>query len=189
MQTQAIPFQRAASRAAAVVVDEVSADALTTVVESLAEVFADIVNAGVSLGFVPPLSREQSSAYWRSLRAELQTGARLLLTAKVDGRLVGAGQLVLSPWPNSRHRAEVQKLFVAAACRGLGLGQRLLGALQDAALRRGRSLIHLNTRQGEPAEGFYKRLHYREGGTIPGWTLGPAGERYAHLTLFRDLRS
>ena len=119
----------------------------------------------------------------------MQTGARLLLTATVDGRLVGAGQLVLSPWPNSRHRAEVQKLFIAAACRGLGLGRRLLGALQEAALRRGRSLIHLNTRQGDSAEGFYKRLHYREGGTIPGWTLGPAGERYAHMTLFRDLRS
>ncbi len=82
----------------------------------------------------------------------------------------------------------MQKLFVAAGCRGMGVGQRLLGALQDAAIRRGRSLIHLNTRQGDPAEAFYKRLHYREGGTIPGWTLGPAGERYAHLTLFRDLQ-
>src|SRR4029077_5375601 len=53
MQIQAIPFQQAAARPAVVVVNEVSADALATVVEPLAALFADIVNAGVSLGFVP----------------------------------------------------------------------------------------------------------------------------------------
>ncbi len=37
------------------------------------------------------------------------------------------------------------------------------------------------------AETFYKRLGYREAGVIPGWTLGPAGERYTHVTLYREL--
>jgi hypothetical protein len=45
----------------------------------------------------------------------------------------------------------------------------------------------LNTRKDGRAETFYKRLGYREAGVIPGWTLGPAGERYTHVTLYREL--
>jgi len=131
--------------------------------------------------------RASRADYWLSLRAELEAGSRLLVAACTNDGVVGAGQLALSMWPNSPHRAELQKVFVAVSCRGRGIGRLLMNALHDAARERGRSLLLLNTRKDGRAEAFYKRLGYREAGVIPGWTLGPAGERYTHVTLYREL--
>jgi GNAT superfamily N-acetyltransferase len=165
----------------------VSAGELDSVVPALVERFTETVNAGVPLGFMQPLSRAQGRAYWLSLRDELQAGSRLLVAACSDEGVVGAGQLALSTWSNSPHRAELQKVFVAVSCRGRGIGRLLMSALHDVARERGRSLLCLNTRKGGRAEAFYRRLGYREAGVIPGWTLGPAGERYTHVTLYREL--
>jgi acetyltransferase len=155
-------------------------------VPSLVELFREAVNGGASMGFLPPLSEDTSRDYWLSLQPELRAGTRLLIAAWLEGELVGSGQLVLSPWPNAPHRAEIQKVFVAAAHRGRGVGGALLAALHELARRRGRSLVHLSTRQGEPAEAFYRRLGYRTAGVLPGWTVGPAGDRRTLVTLYRE---
>ena len=165
----------------------VPAPELDDVVPALVDRFTETVNAGVPMGFNQPLSRKQGRDYWLSLRAELEAGSRLLVAACTNDGVVGAGQLALSMWPNSPHRAELQKVFVAVSCRGRGIGRLLMNALHDAARERGRSLLLLNTRKDGRAEAFYKRLGYREAGVIPGWTLGPAGERYTHVTLYREL--
>jgi GNAT superfamily N-acetyltransferase len=151
------------------------------------ELLIDTVNGGVPLGWMPPIRREQSREYWLSLHRELHGGSRLLLAAFAGQRLVGSGQLSLPGWPNARHRAELQKLFVATDLRGQGVGRVLLAALHFFAREHGRSLLLLNTRRGEPAERFYKNQGYREAGVLPGWTVGPAGERYDHVTLFQEL--
>ena len=139
------------------------------------------------MGFLPPLTATEGRDYWLSLRPELEAGSRLLLAAFADDRLVGSGQLALSSSPAARHRAELQKLFVASTLRGQGVGRLLLAALHDAARQRGRSLLLLNTRRGQPAENFYKGLGYREAGVLPGWSVGVAGERYDHVTLYQEL--
>jgi len=145
------------------------------------------VNGGSPLGFVPPLSALEAHNYWLSLAPELHNGSRLLLVAFTQQGPAGSAQLVLSTTPNGRHRAEIQKLFVAAEVRGNGVGRALVAALHYAARRSHRSLIVLNTRRGQPAEAFYRRLGYREVGVIPGWTIGPQGERYDHVTLYHEL--
>jgi acetyltransferase len=166
----------------------ISATELDDIVPELAELLRDTVNTGgPSLGFLPPVSAAAGCAYWRSLRPELQSGSRLLLVAFARGRVIGSGQLELPHWPNAPHRAELQKLLVAAALRGRGIGKLLIGALHDAARRLGRSLLILNARHGGPAERLYKRLGYREAGVVPGFTVGPAGERYDCITLYQEL--
>lgn len=154
---------------------------------ALVEILSDTVNGGASLGFLPPLTREEALHYWLSLRPELQAGSRLLLLACTEDRVVGSGQLAFSSLPSGRHRAVLQKLFVATASRGLGVGRSLMAALHDAARAHGRSLVILNTRRGGSAEGFYRGLGYREVGVLPGWTVGPAGERYDHVAFCREL--
>jgi acetyltransferase len=153
----------------------------------LTELLADAVNHGAALGFIPPLARHEGNTYWLSLRAELRAGSRLLLAAYARGRLVGSGQLAFPSWPNAQHRAEIQKLIVDSAMRGQGVGKSLMAALHDAAHQRGRSLVVLGTRRGEPPEQFYKQLGYREAGVIPGYSMGPAGERYDSLSMYRQL--
>jgi GNAT superfamily N-acetyltransferase len=165
----------------------VSAAELDALIPTLVELFRDTVNGGSALGFVPPVTREQAREYWRSLGPSLRAGSRLLLAAYNDDGIIGSVQLNFPPWPNARHRAEVQKLFVGPALRGQGVGRALMVALHDVAREHGRSLLLLNTRHGGPAEGFYKDLGYREIGVIPGYAIGPTGDRYADVALYQEL--
>jgi ribosomal protein S18 acetylase RimI-like enzyme len=151
---------------------------------ALAELLAEAVNGGASLGFLPPVGAIECRRYWLSLRAELRDGNRLLFGAWVADRLAATGQLALPRWPNGRHRAEVNKLIVAAPLQGRGIGHHLLQAMHDAARRRGRSLLLLNTRRGDRAEAFYRGQGYREAGLIPGYSLGPEGEPYDNLLMY-----
>jgi acetyltransferase len=167
---------------------QIRAADLKYILTDLTDVFVDTVNNGAPLGFLPPITRETSRDYWISLIPELGPGGRILLIAANDeGRIVGSGQLALSQRENSPHRAELQKLFVARAARGRGIGESLVTALHRVAQQHGRTLITLSTRRGEPPEGFYKALGYREAGVIPGWTIGRNGERYDHTTLYHEL--
>lgn len=160
---------------------------LLRLLPELADLLVDTVNAGSPLGFLSPLGQAEARDYWQALVPDLERGGRILVAACEHHTIVGAGQLVLSPWPNARHRAEVQKLLVARQRRGRGIGAALVAALHDAARRRGLALLVLNTRRGEPAEALYRRLGYKEVGVIPGWTVGPDGERYEHVTLYHEL--
>jgi GNAT superfamily N-acetyltransferase len=154
---------------------------------ALVELLRDTVNGGASLGFLAPLRDDVAREYWSSLRPELEDGSRILLGAFSDGRLVGSAQLALPCWPNAPHRAEVQKVLVAPGKRGQGVGRSLMAALHGVAWQHGRSLLILNARQGGPAVGFYKGLGYQEVGVVPGYTVGPAGERYDNVTLYQQL--
>jgi GNAT superfamily N-acetyltransferase len=165
----------------------IAATNLEAHVPDLTRVFRETVNNGSPLGFMPPLTENQSRTYWLSLLPELRAGTRVLVAAFSDDDLVGSGQLALSQRANSPHRAEIEKLFVAPSARGRGIGKALMEALHHVAREHGRSLILLNTRHGEAPEHFYKGLGYRVTGVIPGWTIGPAGERYDHVTLYLDL--
>ena len=160
---------------------------LERLLPALVQLLCESVNGGASLGFLPGLTPDDGRTYWRSLHPELRAGHRLLLAAYAGDQLVGSGQLALPSWPNARHRAELQKLLVATALRGRGVGRSLVAALHGAARRHGRSLIILNTRRGDPTETFYQGLGYQAVGITPGYTIGPAGERFDNLTLYHDL--
>jgi proton glutamate symport protein len=163
----------------------VAAHDIEKVVPVLVDLLRDTVNGGASLGFWAPLSEEVARDYWLSLRPELEEGSLILLTAYADGRLVGSAQLALACWPNAPHRAEVQKVLVAPGLRGQGVGRSLMAGLHGAAWQQGRSLLILNARHGPV--GFYKRLGYQEVGVVPGYSVGPAGERYDTVTLYQQL--
>jgi len=154
---------------------------------SLVSVLRETVNGTDPLGFMPPITAGQAREYWLSLRPELYAGSRVLLAAFAERRLIGSAQLRLPTSPNGLHRAEVQKVFVGDTRRGRGVGRILMDALHDAARQHGRHLLLLNTRRGGRAEEFYKRLGYREIGVVPGYSLGPGGERYDSTALYHQL--
>jgi GNAT superfamily N-acetyltransferase len=166
----------------------VASTELEELLPALVELLRESVDGGASLGFLPPLTHQEARRYWLSLATELRAVSRLLFAAYVADRLVGSGQLALPRWTNARHRAEVQKLLVGAAHRGHGIGRTLVQAMHGSAWQRGRSLLLLNARRGDPAETFYKRLGYQEVGVIPGYTVGAAGETYDNVAMYRLLR-
>jgi GNAT superfamily N-acetyltransferase len=160
---------------------------LDILLPDLVNVFRDTVNGGSPLGFLAPITTREAHDHWVAIVPELAAGSRILLVAHGEQGVIGSGQLVLSQRPNSPHRAEIQKLFVSRKARGQGVGKSLMHALHEVARENGRTLILLNTRHGQPPEDFYKSLGYRVVGVIPGWTIGPNGERYDHVEMYRDL--
>jgi GNAT superfamily N-acetyltransferase len=172
---------------ATVTIRAISSIELERRLPNLAQLLIDTVADGISLGFLPPLRRKEACSYWLSLRSEINAGARLLLGVYSCDRIIGVGQLAIPSWPSATHRAELQKIFVASSVRGGGIGRRLMTALHDAARQRGRSLLTLGTRRGGGAEDFYKSLGYREAGMVPGYSVGPTGERYDSVTLYHEL--
>jgi acetyltransferase len=168
-------------------VRSVSALELVALLPDLVELFTETVNGGAPLGFLPPINHAIAREYWISLIRDLETRSRLLLIAFDESVAIGSAQLELSQRPNSPHRAELQKVFVERGSRGRGIGRTLMRAVHAAAHENGRNLIHLSTRRGEPVETFYKSLGYKEAGVMPGWTIDRSGERYDHVTLYKEI--
>ncbi len=159
-----------------------SAGEMPALLPALGVLLRDAVDGGASLGFLPPLDVTEAQAYWHSVLADVRAGTRLLLIARADHHLVGSVQLALATKANAKHRAEVEKLCVMTAERGKGIGTELMEAAHKAALAKGRMLLVLDTRKGDPAEALYRTLGYTELGTVPGFTRDARG--VSHDTVF-----
>lgn len=132
------------------------------------------VHAGASIGYVLPFAAEDGEAFWRNtVRPAVRSGTRLLLVARVAGRIAGSVQLDWDTPPNQTHRAEVRKLLVHPAFRRQGLARRLMAELEQHARRLNRSLLTLDTRTGDAAEPLYASLGYAVAGVIPGFCRDP----------------
>jgi ribosomal protein S18 acetylase RimI-like enzyme len=147
----------------------------------------DAVEAGASVGFLPPLAPEESRAFWQGTLNEVAAGTRLALGAWRDEQLVGTVHLALATKPNARHRGEVQKLLVHTTARRQGIARKLLDAIERAARESGRTLLVLDTEQGSDAERLYRRAGYSEAGVIPHFAATTAGPLIATVIFYKDL--
>ncbi len=127
---------------------------------ALITLLQDCVDSGASVGFLPPLTTEESTRYWQGVEADLAAGHRKRWLALEQQQLVGAIQLALCGKANGRHRAEVEKLMVLQTARGKGAGRALMQALEQGAHAAGRSLLVLDTRTGDVASHLYRQLGY-----------------------------
>ncbi len=89
--------------------------------------------------------------------------AHLLVVAEDAGAVVGTLQLSFLPGLSrgGALRAQVEGVRVAAAARGRGLGEAMLGWCAEEARRRGAALVQLTTDVRRPdAHRFYERLGF-----------------------------
>jgi GNAT superfamily N-acetyltransferase len=154
---------------------------------ALEALLRDAVESGASVGFLPPLDARQARAFWQETLNEVAAGTRLALAAWLDEQLVGTVQLALATKPNGRHRGEVQKLLIHTTARRRGIAQKLLDAIERAALESGRSLLVLDTEQGSDAERLYRRAGYSEAGVIPRFAATTAGPLTATVIFYKEL--
>jgi ribosomal protein S18 acetylase RimI-like enzyme len=168
-------------------IEQLDAEQATAALDDLVELLQDAVASGASIGFLPPLAADDARDYWQSVLADIGSGARVLLAARDGGRMIGTVQLELAAKPNARHRAEVQKLMVHTGARGQGIGRRLMEALEDPARAAGRTLLVLDTRQGDVAERLYERHGYIRAGAIPKFALSAEGTLDATVFFYRLL--
>ena len=161
-------------------------DEFPSLVPALVDLIIDTVDDGASLGFIAPVVPAAAWKYWIGLVPEFAAGSRVLVGVFCDGQIAGSAQLWLPSLPNARHRADVQKVFIARTLRGRGVGAALMAALHECARQRDRTLLLLNARRNV-ADRFYKPLGYREVGVIPGYSLGSNGARIDTASLYLQL--
>ncbi len=105
-----------------------------------------------------------------------------LLLARVDGAVAGCcalRPLDAADYPNA---AEMKRLYVRQAFRGLGLGRRLADAILDEARMAGYSCVLLDTLDDmEAARALYEDLGFEE---IPPYYHNPhAGAHYLKVDI------
>ncbi|WP_433750368.1 GNAT family N-acetyltransferase [Falsibacillus pallidus] len=157
--------------------------AIQEVKADLAILLKDVVDNGASIGFLPLLPLREAEEYWENaLIPEV-----LLFIAKIDGELAGTNQVYLEQKPNGIHRAEIRKLMVHPDFRRKGIARNLMEAAEAAVKRENRSLIVLDTREGDPSNGLYVSMQYCRAGRIPGFALSPDGKKDATILYYKEL--
>jgi ribosomal protein S18 acetylase RimI-like enzyme len=153
--------------------------------DDLADVLIACVADGASLGFHPPLAVNAAHDW----RAGIPRDGVILLVAERDGRIVGTVQLQPAESENGAHRGEVAKLLVHPEWRRQGIGRALMLALEDEARATGKTLLVLDTREGDPSNDLYRALGYREAGRIPGWARDASGKLSTTVFWYKPLES
>jgi ribosomal protein S18 acetylase RimI-like enzyme len=151
--------------------------------DDLTEVLVACVAQGASLGFHAPLDADVAREWWTGVP---QDGV-VLLVAEWKDRVVGTVQLLPAESQNGAHRGEVAKLLVHPSWRRQGIARALMSALEEEARATGKTLLVLDTREGDPSNDLYRALGYREAGRIPGWAIDAAGTVSATVFWYKPL--
>lgn len=141
----------------------------------LCEMLVETVADGGSVGFMHPLAPGDAAAFWDGALGAAARGARIVLGAWADERIVGTVSLILDLPPNQPHRAEIAKMMTRVAWRGRGVARTLLETAEKLATERGRTLLVLDTASDDGASGLYEKCGYRFAGEIPDFALKPQG--------------
>ncbi|WP_328420837.1 GNAT family N-acetyltransferase [Streptomyces sp. NBC_00443] len=156
-------------------------------VEDLAGLLVDTVEDRASVGFLAPLDRTAAMAWWKERAAAVAAGQWAVWVAREGERTIGTVSLAFPDKPNSRHRAELVKLMVHRDTRGQGLGRRLLTTAEEAAIRAGVTLLHLDTETGSLAERLYGAAGWTRAGVIPDYAANPDGALRPTTIYFKRL--
>jgi len=172
-------LDRRSDDAAAAILEPLSARQRTRLVTAMAEVERLLVTSAVRVARCDPRhpdARFCLRAYFSELAdrfdggfdparsisaydAELTPPAGLLLVATLHGDPVGCGALKF----HDGAPAELKRMWVAPAARGLGLGRRLLASLEAEAAASGARTVRLETnRTLAEAISLYRASGYRE---------------------------
>ncbi|EGH01812.1 tabtoxin resistance protein [Pseudomonas amygdali pv. aesculi str. 0893_23] len=165
----------------------VTAESFAHYRHGLAQLLFETVHGGASVGFMADLDMQQAYAWCDGLKADIAAVSLLLWVVAEDDNVLASAQLSLCQKPNGLNRAEVQKLMVLPAARGRGLGRQLMEAVEQAAVKHKRGLLHLDTEVGSAAEAFYSALAYHRVGELPGYCATPDGRLHPTAIYFKTL--
>jgi ribosomal protein S18 acetylase RimI-like enzyme len=103
------------------------------------------------------------SAYTDAFAAISRDPNQLLAVAEQDGAIVGCLQITFIPGLSRMGlwRGQIESVRVAEACRGQGLGQRMISWAIDRCRERGCGVVQLTSDVRRPeAHRFYERLGF-----------------------------
>jgi ribosomal protein S18 acetylase RimI-like enzyme len=141
----------------------------------------------MALGALDTMGRGALERWYHGVVAGLDDRDRLLVVAEEGDRLVGMVQLVFSGATNAEHRAEVQRVGVAADARGRGIGGSLMAAVEEVARDHRIMLLWLTTHDATDACVFYEAIGYTKLGVMPNYSRRPDGTLWPGAFYFKDL--
>ncbi|QGQ99277.1 GNAT family N-acetyltransferase [Paenibacillus psychroresistens] len=153
--------------------------------DELSELLIRVVEDGASIGFLPPLDLTSALRYWNTVLAP----EVILLVALINNQLVGSVQLHLSTKQNGGFRAEIAKLMTHPDYRRQGIGRLLMQNAEERAIQERRSLLILDTREGDPSNLLYASMGYIQAGRIPNYAKSANGELHATIFYYKELTS
>jgi acetyltransferase len=168
-------------------IERLDANQARALVPQLAALLQDVVNAGGTVGFMPPVSSEEASAYWLDVVRALEGPWRVLLVARNGPEIVGTTQLDLCGRSNGLHRAEVMKVMVHPARQSQGIGMKLMQAVELEAEHERRTTLVLDTREGEPSERLYEKAGFIKAGVIPNYARSSDGTLHSTVYMYKLL--
>jgi ribosomal protein S18 acetylase RimI-like enzyme len=89
--------------------------------------------------------------------------------------------------PNQQHRGDIAKLLVHRRARRQRVGTALMEAIEQRAGTSGFTLLTLDTKRGDAAEGLYLRIGWTRVGVIPNYALNPDGTFCDTVMFYKDL--
>ena len=108
---------------------------------------------------------------------ELREPEGLVLIARLRGEPIGCGALKL----RADDPAEIKRMWIAPAARGLGLGRRLLRELEQHAQQQGATFVHLETNRAlTEAIALYRSAGYTE---VAAFNDEPYGDHWFEKRL------
>jgi acetyltransferase len=158
------------------------------IASALAALHEDAFRAGMALGTLESIGRDGLERSYREAVAALDGRDRTLLIAEEDGGVLAMAQLTRSGAMNAGHRAEVQRVAVADAARGRGVGRELMACIETTASELGITLLWLTTHEGSEACAFYEALGYSKLGVMPAYSRRPDGTLSPGAFYYKELR-
>lgn len=137
--------------------------------DDLCEATDAAIIGGGGFGWVNPPGRQALERYFRGL---LLVPERELFVVRLDGRMVGSGQLVRPPRNNEAQAfaAQLMHAFIAPYARGHGLARLLTLRIEDGARALGYHVLNLDVRETQTAAiRLYEGLGYIRWGVHPAY--------------------
>jgi ribosomal protein S18 acetylase RimI-like enzyme len=152
-----------------------------------ATVVADLVTAGAALGWVEPPAPAEVTALLHELSTSAPGDAALAVATEA-GAVRGLAYWRRYERPTHRPHADVEKVAVAQAAQGQGVGRRLMTTLIDAARAAGVEVLTLDLRADNiRAAALYESLGFHQYGRLPRF-VAVGDRRYDKLFYALDLR-
>ncbi|MFH9399911.1 GNAT family N-acetyltransferase [Streptomyces sp. NPDC017638] len=137
--------------------------------DGILDLWTDVSNAGGSVGFVAPVTRDEIRPELVRHLAQMAEGrTRLLVGRDEAGRVAATAFLTRNTHRLMTHWVWLYTVMVHPRHQGRGHGRDLLAAAEDAARGLdGIEAIRLTCRGGHGLERFYASCGYKEVGRVP----------------------
>ncbi|MBV2355014.1 GNAT family N-acetyltransferase [Streptomyces sp. J2-1] len=146
--------------------------------DGILDLWADVTDAGGSVGFVPPADREAiRPELVRHLALMADGRTRLLVGHDSAGRVAATAFVTFNSHRLMTHWVWLYTVMVHPRHQGRGHGRDLMSAAADAVRGiDGVEAIRLTCRGGLGLERFYASCGYKEVGRVPGAIRVAAGD-------------